>query len=208
MTELKTVETLGDVLMAKWEELDELSGSPEQAVEHLIEMCGLADARIIRLCPTCGGSRSAPVAEDFPGGDKSYDVTCSPCLDCADAPTWMITPEAREAFVAVIEGGVTIHYDEVGYITHVTSDEATADMALQALLPGARVALRIMTVERDGWREGGHFEGGCLRDEGLALLPLRPGTVVAVLSEPEGGNTDTRARHVCTECGRLGREGD
>ena len=87
-----------------------------------------------------------------------------------------------------------------------SESQGAVDTAIRLLREHSHA--RIMTVERDGWREGGHLEGGCLRDEGLVLLPLRPGTVVAVLSEPEGGNTDTRARHVCTECGRLEREDD
>ena len=96
----------------------------------------ILDAHIIRTCPTCGGSRSVTGAEDFPGGDEGYDVTCSPCPDCADAPVWVIAPEALD--------GVA---DVLGYVDWESAsaiERAHIMSVLQALLPRARRAKEVV----------------------------------------------------------------
>ncbi len=110
------------------------------------EIDGLLDAEVIGLpCPTCGGSGSVSGAQDFPGGDEGYDVTCAPCPDCLDT-TRVIAPEA---WVNV--------KDEVLYQLELATsmddiDDAHLDGALgailQVLLPSARVATELRSAFR------------------------------------------------------------
>ncbi|MCK4512641.1 hypothetical protein KAW64_12930 [bacterium] len=123
------------------------------SIEELAFRIG-EDAEVIGLCPTCGGKRYVTGAEDFPGGDEGYDVTCSRCPDCADAPVWVIEPAAMEAFVCavhpmLVKTDVRTRAEAVLWFQTWSSggfddwwERASADCVpvLQALLPGARVA--------------------------------------------------------------------
>jgi hypothetical protein len=115
---------------------------------------GLLDAEVIGLCKTCGGSRSVSGAQDFPGGDEGYDVTCSPCQDCPDT-TWVIAPEAWVAAIeAMAEHGANDGNEatkrELLRLYRCTYEKELGAI-LQALLPGARVAKSIISIPESAW---------------------------------------------------------
>ena len=113
------------------------------------------DAEVIGLpCKTCGGLRIAPTKPDGSG--------CQVCPDCADTPVYVIAPEAWEAFVCACAelpedirskaDACTWHYGDDGKAPSacIFDDwwelcEDNAHCALQALLPGARVAEKVVS---------------------------------------------------------------
>lgn len=120
----------------------------------------LLDAEVIGLpCKTCGGSKviEKPVVAD----GETQTFSKEPCPDCADAPVYVIAPEAMEAFVCS-RSSVTLDTDTKEGAWKIARDnfrhnrrsfeewweaqEASARRALQLLLPGARVATEVLTV--------------------------------------------------------------
>lgn len=112
----------------------------------------ILDAHVIRgTCPTCGGSRKCRRCDGK--GKWVYElelamIDCDDCggsgdcPDCADAPVWVIAPEAWEAFRAAWRKWRKERQQ-------IDVEHAALIDVLQALLPGARRAKEVVTVDSD-----------------------------------------------------------
>ena len=109
----------------------------------------ILDAHIIRTCPTCGGSVLVPGPSTLEFDDEGEPIPGSMdmeiCPDCADAPVWVIAPEAWEKAARLLltqrfpgqtwDGKETLSLVAAKAIVLKSLDELA-----QALLPRARRA--------------------------------------------------------------------
>ena len=111
---------------------------------------GILEARVIRTCPTCGGSREEVVHEYSTSmSDRVTDRITRPCPDCG--PVYVIAPEAWEAaqMAATHSVHISISHDDAGRVIgsgQVNVGELVTAVT-QALLPRARRAKGVVTVD-------------------------------------------------------------
>jgi hypothetical protein len=154
-------------------ECETSSGCP---LMNELDKASLLDARIIRgACPTCGGIGQVP-ATHMPAGATER------CPDCANTPVWVIEPAAWGAFVCAVQGALSKDaiLSEPDGETVWRIYEQRGVIALQALLPGARVAKEIMTVDALGETRAAI---GYL-DRDVLFLSMRDGDQIAILATP------------------------
>lgn len=111
------------------------------------------DAEVIGLpCPTCGGKRFiAKPSGDLPDAGSTF----TPCPDCAEAPVYVIAPEAMEAAAKVLgEAFFGTHWERM---SEAHRDEARAKTRTILEAAGIVVADEVVNaaLEEEAPREQG-----------------------------------------------------
>lgn len=143
-------------------------GATTLAVIGALGGAGILDAEVIGVpCKRCGGDGQIDSlsGKPFPSGydvESALEVIPVQCPDCADAPVYVIAPEAMEAFVCathpmLVKTDVKTRTEAALWFQTWSSggfdnwwERATADcvVVLQALLPDARVAKEVVAGAR------------------------------------------------------------
>lgn len=145
----------------------------------------LLDAIVIGPCEDCGGDGvvpchvcgivgevRAPLSGDMEVCGQCHGAGEEPCPDCASTPTWVIAPDAWEAFVCVysgFQGGLRSSVEEqyranpaspLDFDTWWARQEAGAERAARALLGGeVYVAKEVLPRAHVTQTDGGDVNG-------------------------------------------------
>ena len=154
-------------------------GATTLAVTGALKDAGLLKARVIRLCPTCGGTcfRTRTLYDDASQPYHETDL----CPDCANAPTFVIASEAWEVFKAA-------YREWRDQEQTIAVEHAALTDILQALLPGARVAKEVgrFCAGNRETGEAAYLDTGVLIEtfgDAASLPDINEGDPIAILED-------------------------